>query len=79
MLGSVGVLEGHEHTLVEKLLINGDTILLGHQHLGELWKKDDTNQFDRCKIPSFENGKSQNTYLAVLKDFALFITKANKA
>ena len=39
MLGSVGVLEGHEHTLVEKLLINGDTILLGHQHLGELWKK----------------------------------------
>ena len=39
MLGSVGVLEGHEHTLVEKLLINGDTILLGHQHLGELWKR----------------------------------------
>lgn len=33
-----GVFEGHENSLIEKLVVNGNTILVRHQHLGELWR-----------------------------------------
>jgi hypothetical protein len=34
VLGRVGVLHGHDDTLGEEVLVDGDQILLGHQHLG---------------------------------------------
>ena len=32
VLGEVGVLLGHHHTLLEEVLVDSDQILLGHQH-----------------------------------------------
>ena len=32
VLGEVGVLLGHHHALLEEVLVDGDQILLGHQH-----------------------------------------------
>merc|ERR1719230_550392 len=36
VLGGVEVLLSHHHSLLEEVLINGNTVLLGHQHLSVL-------------------------------------------
>ena len=40
VLGEVGVLLGHHHTLLEEVLVDRDQILLGHQHsVGEQYQE----------------------------------------
>ena len=42
VLGEVGVLLGHHHALLEEVLVDGDAVLLRHQHLARMEETSET-------------------------------------